>query len=79
MTYERFEDCDYCGERYEGEAAIRAYIREIDFTNAGGEAECLTVCIGCHETALNDTRIGEADDDEALDIIERAHERMEDY
>jgi hypothetical protein len=30
MTEERYEECDRCGERYDGEDAIRSYLRDVE-------------------------------------------------
>jgi hypothetical protein len=46
MTEERYEECDRCGERYDGEDAIRSYLRDVEI-GEGPSREVETVCIGC--------------------------------
>ena len=47
---ERFEDCDRCDERYNGEEEISAYLRDVEV--CGGVQR---VCIGCLEAPRRGT------------------------
>ena len=50
---ERYIECEICGEGYEGEDLIRAYIREVEGpATSDGLGEVIFTCIGCVATSV---------------------------